>query len=337
VCGVAAVVAGVTYLSTGVVYPRSPVVTHHRDRSPEDVLSLGATGGVLRDGSTSDNDTGHHDDETPTQEAFIARYSELMDISPADQTIQYENGMTVTELDAYYHINDNGQQDGGGRAGATSALINDVQQDDRGGLNVAILHGSNVQEPTTDSSSSSSNNSKAGTPFRRRRNLVSKKNYQGPTQPPQTPDDDGNVSSVLGGDGGLPAMGATQEAFTARYPELLDRSPADQTVQYQAYVSYANGMTVDELDAYYHTHDNGQQEGGGGGAGAMNAFSCCKDNRMSSGCRTERRGSYCLDRTTPDQKYECEFAGSGIFRGVCCRTFPDNRVGSKFWVWEPCT
>ena len=39
-CGVAAVVAGVTYLSTGVVYPRSPVVTHHRDRSPEDVLSV---------------------------------------------------------------------------------------------------------------------------------------------------------------------------------------------------------------------------------------------------------------------------------------------------------
>jgi len=127
----------------------------------------------------------------------------------------------------------------------------------------------------------------------------------------------------------------TQEAFTARYPELLDLSPADQTVQYQAYLLYSNGMTVDELDAYYNTHDNGQQEGGGG-AGATSAFSCCKDNRTSSGCRTERRGSYCLDRTTPDQKYECEFAGSGIFRGVCCRTFPDNRVGSKFWVWEPC-
>ena len=44
-----------------------------------DYPKSGATGGVLlRDGSTS----------TPTQEAFIARYSELMDISPADQTIQ---------------------------------------------------------------------------------------------------------------------------------------------------------------------------------------------------------------------------------------------------------
>ena len=39
VCGVAAVVAGVTYLSTG-SYPRSPVVTNHRDRSPENVLSV---------------------------------------------------------------------------------------------------------------------------------------------------------------------------------------------------------------------------------------------------------------------------------------------------------
>ena len=78
---------------------------------------MGATGGVLRDGSTSDNDTGHHDDETPTREAFIARYPELMDISQKDQTIQYEayllylNGMTVKELKEYYHVNDDGQQD----------------------------------------------------------------------------------------------------------------------------------------------------------------------------------------------------------------------------------
>jgi len=191
-CGVAAVVAGVTYLSTGVVYPRSPVVTHHRDRSPEDVLS-GAAGGVLRKGSTT----------------------------------------TITLA-----------------------------------------------------------------------------------------------------------------AFMARYPELLDRSPADQTVQYRAYVSYANGMSVDDLDASYHTRDDGQQEGGGGGgAGAMDAFSCCKDNRMSSGCRftsgySSRTcwGYRVLDGSPPcpDQKYECEFAGSGI-NSLCCRTFPDNRVGSKFWVWEPCT
>ena len=35
VCGVVAV-AGVTYLSTG-LYPRYPVVTNHRDSSPENV------------------------------------------------------------------------------------------------------------------------------------------------------------------------------------------------------------------------------------------------------------------------------------------------------------
>ena len=126
----------------------------------------------------------------------------------------------------------------------------------------------------------------------------------------------------------------TQEAFIARYSELMDISPADQTIQYEAYLLYSNGMTVDELDAYYHTHDNGQQEGGG-------RFSCCKDDHDSSGClckytppNTHHR--ICLDRTTPDQKYECEFAGLGAYER-CCRTFPDNRVGSKFWVWEPCT
>ena len=76
----------------------------------------------------------------------------------------------------------------------------------------------------------------------------------------------------------------TQEAFIAQDSELLDLSPADQTVQYQAYLLYSNGMTVDELDAYYHTHDDGQQEGGGG-AGATSAFSCCKDDHESSGDR----------------------------------------------------
>jgi len=210
VCGVvAAAVAGVTYLSTG-VYPRSPVVPHHRDRSPEDVLSLGATSGVLREGSTStgtnvlDNDNGNHDDETPTQEAFIARY-----------------------------------------------------------------------------------------------------------------------------------------------PELMDSSLDDQAVQYQAYLLYSNGMTMDELDAYYHIHDDGQQEGGGGGAGATSAFSCCKDKHMSSGCRINKSQKSCPDyncwnsrkcygRTTPDQKYECKFAGQLKYKH-CCRTFPDNRVGSKFWVFSACT
>ena len=39
VCGVAAVVAGVTYLSTG-RYPRSPIVTNHLDRSSENVVSV---------------------------------------------------------------------------------------------------------------------------------------------------------------------------------------------------------------------------------------------------------------------------------------------------------
>jgi len=130
----------------------------------------------------------------------------------------------------------------------------------------------------------------------------------------------------------------TLAAFTKRYPELLDISPEDQAVQYQAYLLYSNGMTVDELDAYYHTHNNGQQEGCG--AGATNVFRCCKDKRGSSGCRTkfpfaEIGSRKCLDRTTPDQKYECGFAGWRKWQN-CCRTFPDNRVGSKFWAFSDC-
>jgi len=122
----------------------------------------------------------------------------------------------------------------------------------------------------------------------------------------------------------------TQEAFTARYPELLDLSPADQTVQYQAYLLYSNGMTVDELDAYYHTHDNGQQEGGGL-AGATKRFSCCRVKYDMAGC-------WCTFALPPnDPNYdECERAGWGA-NSYCCQTSPFNFVGSKNWIWETCT
>ena len=124
----------------------------------------------------------------------------------------------------------------------------------------------------------------------------------------------------------------TQEAFTAQYPELLDLSPADQTVQYQAYLLYSNGMTVDDLDASYHTHDDGQQEGGG--AGATSYFRCCKDKNTSSGCLHQYGFPY--EYCIPDQKHECQFVGEGTNR-ACCRSSPDNRVGSKFWVFSACT
>merc|ERR1712238_356487 len=163
-----------------------------------------------------------------------------------------------------------------------------------------------------------------------------------PRSPVVTHHRDRSPEDVLSGAaGGVLRKGSTTTitlaAFMARYPELLDLSPADQTVQYQAYLLYSNGMTVDELDAYYHTHDDGHQEGGG--AGATNVFNCCKDEYDSSGCRRripKEGGITCLDRTTPDQKYECMLAGRGVYR-TCCRTFPDNRVGSKFWVFSDCT
>ena len=135
----------------------------------------------------------------------------------------------------------------------------------------------------------------------------------------------------------------TQEAFIAQYSELMDISPADQTIQYEAYLLYLNGMTVDELDAYYHINDDGQQEGGG--AGATNVFRCCKDEHDSSGCQRvgPNKKRKCL-HVIPDQTpaYECEYIGSklGIIwakeRLTCCLTSPDSRVGSRFWAFSTC-
>ena len=123
-----------------------------------------------------------------------------MDISPADQTVQYEayllylNGMTVTELDLYYHINDNGQQEGGG-AGATSALINGGQQEGSGGLNVAILRGSNVQDVVEIVASASSSTGATG-----------------------LADDVGDVPAM----GGCPTSGTSPTVFTKNMPVTPD-------------------------------------------------------------------------------------------------------------------
>ena len=162
----------------------------------------------------------------------------------------------------------------------------------------------------------------------------------------------------------------TREAFIAQYPELMDISPEHQTVQYEAYLLYLNGMTVKELDAYYDINDDGQQEGGGragatgavinggqqegGRAGATSVFKCCLDdvnscairfqevidqvraNEMSLPNNVVTQDDVCawVSRENPD--VECVPAGYAKYR-ICCRSFPDSRVGSKFWVFNGCT
>jgi len=151
---------------------------------------------------------------------------------------------------------------------------------------------------------------------------------------PRSPVASGATGGVLIWDGLTSTP--TQEAFIAQDSELMDLSPADQTIQYEAYMLYLNGMTVDELDAYYHINDNGQQDGGG--AGARFLFRCCKDERVdSSGC--VRDGRKKCWHSIPDQKHECQFVASR-HRGkarACCRISPDNRVGTKFFWFSACT
>merc|ERR1711957_762951 len=80
----------------------------------------------------------------------------------------------------------------------------------------------------------------------------------------------------------------TLKTLIAQYPELNDSSPKEQDFQYQAYLLYLTGMTLEELDAYFNINDDvGQQDGGGGGGGAdapRSSFRCCKDFGPSKGC-----------------------------------------------------
>ena len=126
----------------------------------------------------------------------------------------------------------------------------------------------------------------------------------------------------------------------------MDISPEDQAVQYEAYLFYLNGMTVKELDAYYHINDNGQQEGGGR-AGATSAlindgqqggFWCCKDKNLSTGCQgvgPEYPPLGVCWRKTPEA--ECVVSTRWGTDHICCRSSPNSRVGTKFWVFSECT
>jgi len=156
--------------------------------------------------------------------------------------------------------------------------------------------------------------------------------------------EDGSITTateglVVGTQGKKTAMTTTTtptlKTLIAQYPELNESSPEEQDFQYQAYLLYLTGMTLKELDAYFNINDDvGQQDGGGGGGGAdapRSSFRCCKDFGPSSGCiATVEHGLY-LPSCRGTHHTLCDLIGS------CCRTFPDSRVGSKFWFWESCT
>jgi len=158
--------------------------------------------------------------------------------------------------------------------------------------------------------------------------------------------EDGSITTateglVVGTQGQKTAMTTTTtptlKTLIAEYPELNDSSPEEQDFQYQAYLLYLTGMTLEELDAYFNiNNDVGQQDGGGADAPRKKFFPCCKDLGTSLGCvstpgpPTGNPLDTC--RGPPITLLGCVRAGS-----TCCRIFPDSRVGSKFWFWESCT
>ena len=46
--------------------------------------------------------------------------------------------------------------------------------------------------------------------------------------------------------------------------------------------------------------------------------------------------SYYYDAAPNATNTECYWEGGGT-ASMCCSYWPNNRVGSKFWVWNDCT
>ena len=156
----------------------------------------------------------------------------------------------------------------------------------------------------------------------------------------------------------------TLQTVIAQYLELIDYSPEEQNFQYQAYLLYLNGITLEELNAYYNI--NGSQQDGGGGATGL--FSCCKDEETSTDCyekdssyygspygggrtcrsvlkpikpvnptakrRSQHRSQHRSKRTDyiPEK---CRYVGIGTHSVCCCSTL-DSRIGSRIWFWGHC-
>merc|ERR1712238_286650 len=129
----------------------------------------------------------------------------------------------------------------------------------------------------------------------------------------------------------------TLQTFIAQYPELMDDSPTEQDFQYQAYLLYLTGMTVEELNVYYNINGS-QQDGGGGGETRFLSRNCCKDSEPSTGCyeqviETDDFTDLPIVTCHAHATNECRRIG---FRGRCCRSSPDSRVGRRNLVWGAC-
>jgi len=156
----------------------------------------------------------------------------------------------------------------------------------------------------------------------------------------------------------------TLQTFIAQYPELIDSSPKEQDFQYQAYLLYLSGMTLEELDVYYNNR------------GETRFFGrCCMDGQSvdgrfpgSPGCylqRIESRRKSDTIKTNKGSKggggtiktNKGSKGGGGYYGGgatftcrahvgnvcsrhginrICCRTSPNSRVGRRRFVIGPC-
>ena len=95
---------------------------------------------------------------------------------------------------------------------------------------------------------------------------------------------------------------------------------------YTVYLLHLSGATSDNLDKYK--------------TNALNAFSFCKDDgtlSISTGCQIvyEVNESYYCGAAPNATNTECYWEGGGT-ASMCCRYWPNNRVGSKAWPWNTC-
>jgi len=129
----------------------------------------------------------------------------------------------------------------------------------------------------------------------------------------------------------------TLQTFIAQYPELIDSSPKEQDFQYQAYLLYLSGMTLEELDVYYNNR------------GETRFFGrCCMDGQPvdgrfpgSPGCyeqliETRRKSGVIVPGNLKCRAHVGNVCSRHGINSICCRTSPHSRVGRRRFVIGPC-
>jgi hypothetical protein len=129
-----------------------------------------------------------------------------------------------------------------------------------------------------------------------------------------------------------------RKCLLKNFPEMKELDPEVQELQINSYIDSSKGMSDEAIFNKYSGDD----------FFIAGSFTCCRDNDVSDGCERRRefpvvfRGCRAdgtiFEEEQPDGTIEeatCRVLGIAT-NAACCRISPDDRSGSRNFIWQAC-